>query len=383
MKCGLYQRPRLWTQFVSYRAGRQCRFYSTPKPEPGEGSLGPTLEDGHRTLRLRRNGKPLPLPPLLDPVVLRERGRWEQPKSRPDIAKLTPFQQKLYQNPYAHALAVTPRQCGLTSVLLPKTFMLTLRAEPHPETSDPWMLPLELSSSHPSSEQPARVVSQYFALKFLQRTNWSKIMSPRFKEKLRNKLHKLVWREDLPDLILSLLQKNVVGKLRWHMEKPGNRLVACASPHKLDLEPIEDVSCVLYLDSLQTPADELQEKAEAIVAKVEAMISQLVKKFGKVLDPHAAAGTHHPPPWFRGPVVPHLQPRKRFAPLRFSTADWRGRRVALYSLHDMLGEEKMRELVRGTQFEKATCIVIKGERNNIKPQMLLMQLQAFLAMPGP
>lgn len=62
--------------------------------------LGPVHEEEHQTFRVRKDGTPLPLPPLLDPVVIAERGRWQQPKAKPNVEKFTPFQQKLWQNPF-------------------------------------------------------------------------------------------------------------------------------------------------------------------------------------------------------------------------------------------------------------------------------------------
>ena len=62
--------------------------------------MGPIQRDEHQTYRVRKDGKPLPLPPVLDPIVVKERRRWEQPKAKPNVEKFTPFQKKLWENPY-------------------------------------------------------------------------------------------------------------------------------------------------------------------------------------------------------------------------------------------------------------------------------------------
>lgn len=62
--------------------------------------LGPVQQDGHQSFRARKEGRPLPLPPVLDPVVLSERGRWEQKKEKPNVEQFTPFQKKLWETPY-------------------------------------------------------------------------------------------------------------------------------------------------------------------------------------------------------------------------------------------------------------------------------------------
>lgn len=79
-------------------AHRQSVKYITPLK--GD-ELGPTREDGHCTFRTRKDGKKeLPLPPLLDPVVLEKRSRHEQKKEKPKFADFTPFQRKLWENPF-------------------------------------------------------------------------------------------------------------------------------------------------------------------------------------------------------------------------------------------------------------------------------------------
>ena len=64
--------------------------------------LGPTCDELHRTVRSRKDesAKDLPLPPLLDPIVLDKRSKWENTKAQPKAADFTPFQKKLQVNPY-------------------------------------------------------------------------------------------------------------------------------------------------------------------------------------------------------------------------------------------------------------------------------------------
>jgi hypothetical protein len=87
------------SSFFQNSVSLQRRFQSTGVTLKGD-LLGPVHKDAHQSFRERKHGKPLPLPPLLDEVVLAERSRWEQPKARPDVSKFTPFQKKLWENPY-------------------------------------------------------------------------------------------------------------------------------------------------------------------------------------------------------------------------------------------------------------------------------------------
>lgn len=193
----------------------------------------------------------------------------------------------------------------------------------------------------------------------------------------------MVWREDMPDLILSLLRKNLLNKLRWHFKQSG-QMVACASPRKEDIEQIDDVSCVLYFGSLKLHADELHDWSLAILKEVEFQAKYWAGRHNEARDPHLLqSATHSPPVWWRGPLVPELQPRIRFPPLEFKTTDWRGMKVAVYSLTDLLGEDSMRELVRGSKFDGERCVVLRRGRHNVPVELGLMQLQAYLVTPGP
>jgi len=64
--------------------------------------LGPTHDNAHQTFRVRRDGtgKDLPLPPLLDPIILEKRSLWETTKAQPEPEHFTPFQKKLQANPF-------------------------------------------------------------------------------------------------------------------------------------------------------------------------------------------------------------------------------------------------------------------------------------------
>jgi hypothetical protein len=82
----------------------QCRSASSHIPGRilrGD-ALGLIREDAHQTFRVRKDdaAKELPLSPLLDPVILDKRSRFEQTKKQPKVAEFTPFQKKLWENPF-------------------------------------------------------------------------------------------------------------------------------------------------------------------------------------------------------------------------------------------------------------------------------------------
>jgi hypothetical protein len=71
-------------------------------------ALGPVENDGYQSFRVRADGSTLPLPPVLDPLVVAQRSRWTQQKAQPDVASFTPFQKRLWENPYGTHPASDP-----------------------------------------------------------------------------------------------------------------------------------------------------------------------------------------------------------------------------------------------------------------------------------
>jgi hypothetical protein len=217
-----------------------------------------------------------------------------------------------------------------------------------------------------------------------RKSSWKGGLYSRLVEKLgATKMGKMVWREDMPELILDLLRKNLLNKLIWYFQKSGH-LVPCKSPRRVDIEEIEDVGCVLLFRSLRTRADEVQEKALVNLKEVEFQAKYWAGRHLEEMDPHMVQNaTHTPPIWWRGPLLPELSPRIKFPPLEFKTTEWKGRKIAVYSLTDLLGEEKMKELIEGSRFETERCVVLKRGRHSVPVEMMLVQLQAYLTAPGP
>lgn len=196
-------------------------------------------------------------------------------------------------------------------------------------------------------------------------------------------IRKMVWREDLSDLILDLMRKQLVKKLSWNFAFRG-RLTPVASPRSEDIEVVDDVSCVLIFRSLRTRADDIHDRAKEIIVEMDKWSSYTAKSFADKMDPHASLDvTHKSPAWFVEPLVPRLQPRLRYPDLEFKSTIWRGRRVALYSMTDLLGEENAQQMVEGSKYESENCVVVKRARHNVPVEILLMRLQAYIAQPGP
>jgi hypothetical protein len=102
MLCRRIVRPASYSSPASSALLAQCRLVYTHVQIPRGDDLGPIRDEVHQTVRVRKdaNAKELPLPPLLDPVVLEKRSKWENTKAQPKHAGLTPFQRKLQANPF-------------------------------------------------------------------------------------------------------------------------------------------------------------------------------------------------------------------------------------------------------------------------------------------
>ncbi|OAG02704.1 uncharacterized protein CC84DRAFT_1097826 [Paraphaeosphaeria sporulosa] len=353
--------------------------------------LGPVVQDEHQTFRLRHDGSKLPLPPVLDPVVVEQRARWKQQKAKPDVAGSTPFQKKLLENPYAHVLASPVRIDRSLSTLLPSALLLTLHIKPHPATLEPWLLPLSLSTPNPPKYlgPPLRFLAHRHNAAHLtaRKEVWKKVLGQRFYPFLGPRgMAQLVWRKDMPELLLQMLRARVEDKLAWWFKWRG-RLTPVASPSPSDTQDVEDVACVLFYGSLKSRADEIHDEANAIVAEADKWTDYFRTGYGKAFDPHATPpphlpkATHPPPAWFQ-PLVPRLAPRAQFPPLDYPTTRWRGRKVAVYSLTDMLGVDRAEALIGRTRYEGERCWVMKRGRQTVDVQMLLGQLQSYLAESG-
>ncbi|KAL5436851.1 hypothetical protein PMIN07_011995 [Paraphaeosphaeria minitans] len=354
--------------------------------------LGPVVQDEHHTFHARKDGSKLPLPPVLDPIAVEKRWRWKQQKEKPGVAGFTPFQKKLLENPYAHVLASPVRIDRSLSTLLPSALLLTLHIKPHPKTLEPWLLPLSLSTPNPPKYlgPPLRFLAHSHNVAYLtaRKEIWKKVLSQRFIPFLGPRgMAQLVWRKDMPEMLLNMLRARVEDKLAWFFKWRG-RLVPVASPSSADTEDVEDVACFIFLGSLRSRADAIHDEADAIAAQADKWSDYFRTGYGKFFDPHITPpahlpkATHHPPPWFQL-VVPRLAPRAQFPPLECPTTRWRGRKVAVYSLTDMLGAERAEALIAETRYEGERCWVMKQGRQTVDVQMMLGQLASYLASPGP
>lgn len=281
---------RLAASAVSKILNRQSGHRNVSRRTVPEGSVGtsrispsePTTlsEDGIRTLRIRKHGhRPLPIPKIMDPVYLQARDKHKQPRQvivgyrrldlghgrlqdieeedgprreAPDVRNLkpvqdsetmTPFQIKLYTNPYARALATSIRQCNLTRARLPSHFLLQFGLfmpqveSPSSQQSDnvkPYWKLLAYPQRSPMKLPLGRILAtrstvEALASKHRNGGKWGILASPKAKERWAVMTQRagssgilpgkeFDWDPNMSEVVLQRLREEVVTKMRYGLE---------------------------------------------------------------------------------------------------------------------------------------------------------------------
>jgi hypothetical protein len=210
-----------------------------------------------------------------------------------------------------------------------------------------------------------------------KKNRWQLLLGNRLNARLASEnTKKLIWREDMSQLILSLLRTIVWRKLRPLLLNKGKDLIE-------DAESVSDNESVACLMSVQSPFQESRrlntilvswsEMAEGIVEEVSAISKGIRNRL-------IASGqlTDHDP-W---PPVPRLRSSFRYSPLDFDAVERGGRRVALYSLADLLGEDMATKLLQSTRYTDCSCLALKVSVQTRNAQVWMMRLQGYLAEEG-
>ena len=100
-----------------------------------------------------RNFKRLPGSPLIDEEMIEARNRYRLPKPRSTNDNVSSFTSRIRRNTFANILASDVRMCALTGVRLPRELMLDFKLLGHPETGDPWILPVGLDKDSTALER--------------------------------------------------------------------------------------------------------------------------------------------------------------------------------------------------------------------------------------
>ncbi|KAL2037362.1 hypothetical protein N7G274_009847 [Stereocaulon virgatum] len=321
----------------------------------------------------------LPESPLTLPRPLDARARYREEKPLRSKER-TSFQLRLEKNPFALALATSPRQCLLTGLRMPSHFLIPFGLATHPETGAPWHLPkLEMqptpsksseASSEatvnrtiplspqassttkpetlPASQQSTRAAAGTHFLASrkvlkdvsnLPANSYGRLLPFRWKDDSSIKTSEVVWRQDMDTFVLEILRKNVMQYLVYLPTRPAAYIVGCKDYESISKS--HQIGAVLWLGS--NPQDEGQ------------------KGLAKEGRESASAPEYSGPP----PYAMHY---------------YRSRYIPVYNLPTLLGPKNictLREL-KSKPYE-GEYAVIKAKRPTMQARWKLWTLLGYLA----
>lgn len=269
------------THLLRIRYGPSSRYTHTATTTSHTGN--PTIaveqptvvrEDGGRTLRPRQHGKkPMPLPPFLDPLAVRAKTKYTEPKPLKPHEEKTAFQRELEANPYVQALATPVRQCAVTNARLPSHFLLPFVSHiEQPPAED------KTSSEKAESRQvtarispdldlnglrelrsPARTyaLAQQHIIKHIgSKRRWLALVSERMKKwfalRLGKQWHNFKvqseweWDNKTDENVLEKLREDVVDKVMVAWKR--GQLQVVNEEHDVNAETQRSFGCYLRLD---------------------------------------------------------------------------------------------------------------------------------------
>lgn len=228
----------------------------------------------------------------------------------------------------------------------------------------------------------------------------------------QNKPHqKLVWREDMDQMVLRLLRDLVVRRLEYGFSKPrGGGLFARMLDTRASgdggpstsvqkepslsfadcLSQIPDAGAVLFLRRVTSEATrEAERRVRECVEAGDGLVDQLVKireMTRRTLKEEALPRTQG----ILDAGGPRLQPSILYPPLEYPSVRFVVRQegkdgevmvekeLPVYDLVELLGPTKLEELVKGTAWETETVVVLREKETTIGAHHALMQLQDYV-----
>jgi hypothetical protein len=186
------------------------------------------------------------------------------------------------------------------------------------------------------------------------------------------KRRELVWRNDMDELVLGLLQNAVIKSLKWGLQHPKAGLVARCDEGASGVESIDGVSCLVYRDIIKSCVD-LEAEVDRLVKDSHYFHDRVssIEAFGRRKRGMGNDSIQRHPPALS---VAYSHP-----PAPYPSAPYKDRIIPVYSLTDLLGKENMGELLKETSFESARAIVLKEGNLTTNAQMALLRLQEYLS----
>ncbi|KAK3326240.1 hypothetical protein B0H66DRAFT_600376 [Apodospora peruviana] len=302
----------------------------------------------------------------MDPEYHEAKLRYRGPKQK--IGPRTQFQKHLQGNIYAQALATPYRRCPVTSVGLPKHFLISFKVLTDPKSPRTWFFPRDDAMKEPEdrSEQIPGPSMHVLARQTLLR-DFSVQGDPNFKG-YRRMMFRMdaqgaarlglpsnytpSWREDTDEFVVEYLRRPIVKSLLKHaaLTEKEDRKYLIKLNHWDDAKEHNHRGCLLYLGQ-PPPTTKTGEQNETT-------------------DPAPApASALAPPP-------------ERLSMLTIEGVKRNGK-LPIHDLRALLGEEHMARLREESPLLRGGELFMLGRRRTKYLEIQLWKLQGYMAPEEP
>jgi hypothetical protein len=184
------------------------------------------------------------------------------------------------------------------------------------------------------------------------------------------------------ETVSHLLKKKVCSTLRSTLRRRPQDFTILPSGLDALQEPSHAMVAILYLGG-SLRSDQLSEVEKQVMqsaVKIHQIITRFVQQFGTSTKWKSLLG--------EGGII-HAHPRSRFDTIRMPTIEYTPDHqgleeadqmwvpakyaVPILSLHDIVGETRVREMVQGTKFEDEKWLAVKFSRHTVAPLQWLLQ----------
>ncbi|KAI0884068.1 uncharacterized protein GGS22DRAFT_18685 [Annulohypoxylon maeteangense] len=333
----------------------------------------------------------LPLSPVMDPTYWEATQRYQAPKPKPGKAQNS-VERQLRANPYAKALAMPVRKCVMTRVRLPHFFLQDFNLVSHPETGNPWLIPVSLmpdeahAEKRPDAENVLEVESgeepqeseesseniesksEYFQEDPIPTT-------PSEKEGIHGPAAYTLARQDLLSAFADKNSSLSGGPRRLVGSTPRYRGLEKKAVWRKDMDTyIRDTMRKIIISELQYICRLCTEKERHYIAKCYGWDDVQYKHRGSVL-------------WFGDPVGSASSDQADDQPAAFASFDiekssFSGKQytysVAIYNMPMLLGAENASDLKEAQALRDGFIFMLAGRRT-ADLQGKLWKLQGYMA----
>jgi hypothetical protein len=166
--------------------------------------------------------------------------------------------------------------------------------------------------------------------------------------------------------------------LAWLFKHPRTGIIERCDEGAYAIRGKADVACVLYTGPMY--GSHVEDLARRVAREVQEADILGRRARGVQIFQHSRLPRDDKTP-FVSNLAPILNPAAVYLPFEYPVArGQKDRAVPVYSLTDLLGEGRTTELLEGTKFQDARCVVVTEDGRGVKAQLALLKLQNFLSM---